>query len=139
MFGWRRRGTIIGKGLRVVGKVTAEGLVKVYGQIEGEVQCATLILARNAQLSGAIKADKVIIEGKVEGPIEGGNVVLKSRAHVLGDIHHQSLGIRKGAHFEGRSVQTHTATERQPEKAGKKLPRRASSTLEAVPAVEPAA
>ena len=44
MFGWRRRGTIIGKGLRVVGKVTAEGLVKVYGQIEGEVQCATLIL-----------------------------------------------------------------------------------------------
>ena len=139
MFGWRRRGTIIGKGLRVVGKVTAEGLVKVYGQIEGEVQSATLILARNAQLSGAIKAGKVIIEGKVEGPIEGGNVVLKSRAHVVGDIHHQSLGIRKGAHFEGRSVQTHTATERQPEKAGKKPPRRASSTLEAVPTVEPAA
>ena len=69
-----------------MGKVTAEGLVKVHGQIEGEVQCATLILARNAQLSGAIKADKVIIEGKVEGPIEGGNVVLKSRAHVVGDI-----------------------------------------------------
>jgi len=69
----------------------------------------------------------------------GGNVVLKSRAHVVGDIHHQSLGIRKGAHFEGRSVQTHTATERQPEKAGKKPPRRASSTLEAVPTVEPAA
>ena len=42
---------------------------------------------RNAQLSGAIKAGKVIIEGKVEGPIEDGNVVLKSRAHVVGDIH----------------------------------------------------
>lgn len=110
MFGWRRRGTIIGKGLRVVGKVTAEGLVKVYGQIEGELQCATLILSRNAQLSGAIKAGKVIIEGRVEGPIEGGNVVLKSRAHMIGDIHHQSLGIKKGAHFEGRSVQTHKAT-----------------------------
>ena len=46
MFGWRRRGTIIGRGLRVVGKVTAEGLVKVHGQIEGELQCATLTLAR---------------------------------------------------------------------------------------------
>jgi cytoskeletal protein CcmA (bactofilin family) len=139
MFGWRRRGTIIGKGLRVVGKVTAEGLVKVYGQIEGELQCATLILSRNAQLSGAIKAGKVIIEGRVEGPIEGGNVVLKSRAHVVGDIHHQSLGIKKGAHFEGRSVQTHKVNGRQPDKAGKKPPRRVSGTLEAVPTVEPAA
>lgn len=139
MFGWRRRGTIIGKGLRVVGKVTAEGLVKVYGQIEGELQCATLILSRNAELRGAIKAGKVIIEGRVEGPIEGGNVVLKSRAHMIGDIHHQSLGIKKGAHFEGRSVQTHKANERQPDKAGKRPPRRVSGTLQAVPTVEPAA
>ncbi len=139
MFGWRRRGTIIGKGLRVVGKVTAEGLVKVYGQIHGELQCGKLIVSRNAQLSGAIKAGRVVIEGKVEGPIEGGDVVLKSRAHVVGDIHHQSLGIEKGAYFEGRSVQVHKADERPPDKTNKKPPRRASGTLEAVPTVEPVA
>jgi cytoskeletal protein CcmA (bactofilin family) len=137
MFGWRRRGTIIGKGLRVVGKVTADGLVKVYGQVDGELQCARLIVARNAQVSGAIKAGKVVVEGKVEGPIEGGDVVLKSRSHVVGDIPHQSLGIEKGAHFEGRSVQTHQGNERQPDKAGKKPPRRVSGTLEAIPAAEP--
>jgi cytoskeletal protein CcmA (bactofilin family) len=32
-------------------------------------------------------------------------VVLKSRARVVGDIHHQSLAIERGAFFDGRSVQ----------------------------------
>jgi cytoskeletal protein CcmA (bactofilin family) len=70
MFGWRRRGTIIGEGLKVVGKVTAEGLVKVYGQIHSELQCGSLILSRKAELSGTITAGKVVIDGKVEGPIQ---------------------------------------------------------------------
>jgi cytoskeletal protein CcmA (bactofilin family) len=41
----------------------------------------------------------------VEGPIHGGEVVLKSQAHVVGDIHHQSLAIESGAYFDGRSAQ----------------------------------
>ena len=35
MFGSRRRGTVIAEGLKIVGNVTAEGLVEVNGQIEG--------------------------------------------------------------------------------------------------------
>jgi cytoskeletal protein CcmA (bactofilin family) len=140
MFGWRRRGTIIGEGLSVVGKVTAEGLVKVYGQIDGELQCASLILSRKAQLSGAITAGNVVIDGKVEGPIEAADVVLKSRAHVVGDIHHQSLNIKSGAYFEGRSVQPHEANGRQPDKAGKKQSRRAANSgRDAISAAEPVA
>jgi cytoskeletal protein CcmA (bactofilin family) len=45
----------------------------------------------------------------VEGPIRGGEIILKSQAHVIGDIHHQSLSIENGASFEGRSVQTRRA------------------------------
>ena len=43
------------------------------------------------------------MDGKVEGPIQGGEVILKSQAHVVGDIHHQSLAIESGAFFDGRS------------------------------------
>ena len=46
-----------------------------------------------------------MVDGKVEGPIQGGEVILKSQAHVVGDIHHQSLAIERGAYFDGRSVQ----------------------------------
>jgi cytoskeletal protein CcmA (bactofilin family) len=137
MFGWRRCGTIIGQGLKVEGKVTADGLVKVYGQIDGELQCASLVLARKAQFRGAVTADKVVIDGKVEGPIRAANVVLKPRAHVVGDIHHQSLDIRKGACFEGRSVQVQGPNGSQP--VGKKQTRRpASANLDLAPATDPA-
>ena len=43
--------------------------------------------------------------GKVEGPIRGGEVVLKSQAHVVGDVHYQSLAIESGAFIDGRLVQ----------------------------------
>jgi cytoskeletal protein CcmA (bactofilin family) len=121
MFGFRRGATIIGEGLKVVGNVTAEGRVEIYGRLDGEVQCKSLLLSRKAQLVGAVTAEHAIINGKVEGPIHAAHVTLKSRAHVVGDIHHQSLSIKKGAYFEGRSVQTSKEKEAVPEKAWKKL------------------
>jgi cytoskeletal protein CcmA (bactofilin family) len=105
MFGSRQRGMVIGKGLKIVGSVTAEGLVWVYGKIDGELHCTSLIIDRDAHISGAVTAKRVVVDGKVEGPIQGGEVVLKSRAQVVGDIHHQSLAIESGAFLHGRSVQ----------------------------------
>jgi len=46
----------------------------------------------------------VVVDGTVEGPIQGSDVILKSQAHVVGDIQHQSLSIESGAFFDGRSV-----------------------------------
>ena len=43
--------------------------------------------------------------GKSKVRVQGGKVVLKSRAQVVGDIHYQSLVIESGALFNGRSVQ----------------------------------
>jgi cytoskeletal protein CcmA (bactofilin family) len=127
MFGWRKRATIIGQGLKVVGKITAEGLVKIYGQVEGELNCTSLILARKAELKGAITAEKVVIDGKVEGPVDAADVVLGPSAHVIGDIRHQHLRIGKGAYFEGRSMHVQGPNGRAP--AGKKLRRTAGNLV----------
>jgi cytoskeletal protein CcmA (bactofilin family) len=126
MFGSRRGGTVIAEGLKIVGSVTAEGLVEVNGQIEGELHCTSLFISHKAQVAGTIIADRVVVDGRVEGPIHGGEVILKSQAHVIGDIHHQSLTVEKGAHFEGRVVRVHGADERQSDKV-KGTPRGAAS------------
>ena len=105
MFASRQRGTLIAKGLKIVGSVTAEGLVEVNGQIDGELHCTSLVIARGAHVNGTVAAERVVVDGTVEGPIHGGDVILKSQAHVVGDIHHQSLAIESGAFFDGRSVQ----------------------------------
>ena len=103
---FRRRGTIIAEGLKIVGSVTAEGLVEVNGQIEGDLFCTSLVVSPKASISGGIQAERVVVNGRVEGPIHGGEVVLKSHAHVVGDIQHETLAIEKGAYFDGRSVRS---------------------------------
>ena len=105
MFASRQRGTVIAKGLKIVGSVTAEGLVEVNGQIVAAGAGWLSPPSRGAHVTGIVAAERVVVDGTVEGPIQGGEVILKSQAHVVGDIHHQSLAIESGAFFDGRSMQ----------------------------------
>ena len=132
MFAPRQRGTVIAKGLKIVGSVTAEGLVEVNGQIDGELHCTSLVIARGAHINGVVVAERVVVDGKVEGPIQGGEVILKSQAHVVGDIHHQSLAIESGAFFDGHSVQIR-GNGQTPEKLEKKSLKQIANTRESLP------
>src|SRR5262245_4096089 len=105
MFGSRHQGTVIGKEWKIVGSVTADGLVWLYGQIDGELRCSSLVIDNAAYVSGTVAADRVLVDGKVVGSIHGGKVVLKSRAQVVGDLYYQSLAIESGASFDGRLLQ----------------------------------
>ena len=103
MFNLRRHGTTIAEGLKILGHVTADGLVDVRGQIEGEIECTALIVSRKAIVRGTILAERVQVDGRVEGPITSRDVILKSGAFVIGDICHETLVIESGAHFDGSS------------------------------------
>jgi len=104
MFALWRKGTVIADGLKIVGSVTAEGLVEVNGHVDGDLYCTSLVVSQKAFIHGGIQAKRVVVNGKVEGPIRGGEVILKSRAIVVGDIQTESLAVERGAYFEGRSV-----------------------------------
>jgi cytoskeletal protein CcmA (bactofilin family) len=80
MFGLTRRGTVIAEGLKIEGSVTAEGLVEVNGQIDGELHCTSLILSRRAHVTGVITADRVVVDRNVEGPIQAVDAVLIASA-----------------------------------------------------------
>ena len=111
---------------RIWPNVTAEGLVEVNGQIEGDVHCTSLTVSPKAQIVGSITAERVVVAGRVEGPIQGGDVVLKSQGHVVGDIRHQSLTIEKGAYFDGRASQAHGSNGSELATVGKNKPREVS-------------
>lgn len=124
MFGlFRRRTTIIAEGLKIVGSVTAEGLVEVNGHIEGDLHCTSLVISPKASIVGGVEADRIVVNGRVEGPVRGGEVVLKAHAHVVGDIQHQTLAVESGAYFDGRSVRSPATNVRLTEKFAAKLRR----------------
>ena len=127
---FRNKGTIIAEGLKIKGSVSAEGLVEVNGQIEGDVHCTSLFVSPKAVINGGVEADRVVVNGRVEGPIHGSEVVLKSHAYVVGDIKHKHLSIERGAYFEGRSIGSpQTSMQRAPEKLTARL--RKESALKA--------
>jgi cytoskeletal protein CcmA (bactofilin family) len=121
MFSKRSR-TMIAQGLKITGSVSAEGLIEVNGQIDGNVRCTFLLVSPKAVINGGIEAERVAVNGRVEGPIRGTDVVLKAGAHVVGDIQHQHLSIERGAYFQGRSVRTpETNARKAPEKLTARL------------------
>jgi cytoskeletal protein CcmA (bactofilin family) len=103
MFASKHTSTVIAEGLRIIGNVSSDGTVQVNGQIDGDLNCASITVSPKALINGVVKAQIVVVNGKVEGPIVGQEVLLKSQAFVTGDIQAQTLLTEPGAHFEGRS------------------------------------
>jgi cytoskeletal protein CcmA (bactofilin family) len=86
-----------------MGNLESKGEVTVEGQIQGDIHCAMLLVGENAQVTGGIIADEVVVRGRVLGSLRGNKVTLQSSAHVEGDIFHRALAIEQGAFFEGKS------------------------------------
>ena len=95
--------SIIGEDLTVVGNVSSKGEIQVDGEIQGDIECGSLLLGDKAQVQGSVSAEDVVVRGKVIGSVRGLRVTLQAQSHVEGDIFHQSLAIEQGAYFEGKS------------------------------------
>ena len=93
----------ISSGMTVVGKIVGDGVVKIYGRVEGELQAYNVMICEGAQVEGNVVAQELTIAGRVKGTIHAGRVKLNGTAVVEGDIFHQSLSIEDNAQFEGSS------------------------------------
>lgn len=92
----------ISSDLTIIGDVSSKGSVTLDGAIEGNIYCTSLIVTENGRVSGGIVANQeVTVNGKVMGTIRGRRVMLKSSAHVEGDIFHQGIGIDMGTRYDG--------------------------------------
>ncbi len=94
--------SVFAQGLKIVGTITGDGLVEIRGEVEGDLNCNSVVVCESANVSGNITAQQVVVDGALEGPILGGDVTLKSHAHLLSDIEYRSMTVEKGAFFEGR-------------------------------------
>jgi cytoskeletal protein CcmA (bactofilin family) len=69
----------VSSAMTIVGKITGEGTVKIYGRVEGELHATTILIS-----------DRAEVEGEIVAVVEG-------------DIYHRSLAIEEPARFEGSS------------------------------------
>lgn len=95
--------SIIGAGMRVVGDITAEGVVKVEGTIVGTVHAGRQVLvAKGGMVEGDLFAREAIVGGEVRGSIEATErVELQATSVVHGDVATKRLLVQEGGEVNG--------------------------------------
>ena len=95
--------TLISEGCKIVGLITGSGDFLVNGEVEGECDLrGTLTLARNGIWNGAIKADDVIVAGRLDGDFEArGKVEITDTARITGTVAGEAIAVAEGAVVEG--------------------------------------
>lgn len=102
--------TLIGADTRIEGNVHFSGGLRVDGAIRGNVTepngtPCTLILSEFGKIEGAVNASRVVINGKVIGPVKADQLIeLQSKARITGDVYYKSLEMHTGAVIEGKLV-----------------------------------
>lgn len=102
--------TILTSGCHFNGKLYTKGASRIGGKIEGSVVSeGLLVVEEEAEIIAEIKAEEVIIQGRVQGKLTAtGRVELCPTAEFEGDIATSSLIIREGAQFNGRATMVRT-------------------------------
>jgi cytoskeletal protein CcmA (bactofilin family) len=95
--------TVIGKGSVIEGLLTVQSSLRVDGRVQGQVQASdSLVVGKDGEIEGEIKARNAIIGGRVKNRILAtGKVVLEAHAVVHGEVKTGKLVIDEGAVFDG--------------------------------------
>jgi len=96
--------TIIGRGCRIKGDLTVDGIAIIDGVVSGNLIATGFVrLAENAAIEGNVVAESAKIYGRI-----GGNLKVKTRAFLGkrsklgGDLIAQRLRIEDGAFLNGK-------------------------------------
>ncbi len=102
--------TLVGVETRIEGDLHFNGGLRVDGAIRGSVSeqngtPSTLILSEHGKIEGAVTAAKIVLNGKVIGPVKSSHFIeLQTKARITGDLYYKSLEMHTGAVIEGKLI-----------------------------------
>lgn len=97
--------TIISNGVKVEGKVSSNGSIRLDGTIQGDISCqGNVTIGDQGEVFGKVDGQIITIGGKVEGMINAKEkLILESKADLKGDVFTKILVVEAGARFDGKS------------------------------------
>ena len=100
--------TLIAHGTRIEGNMKFEEGLRVDGEVHGAIHATgssgtLLVISEGAVAEGGLKADHVIINGTVRGPVEARELLeLQPKARIEGDVQYVALEMHQGAIISGQ-------------------------------------
>ena len=97
--------TIISNGVKIEGKITSTGSIRVDGTLQGDLNArGNVTVGEQGKINGEIIANIVTIGGHVVGTVNAKEkLVLETKCTLKGDIITKVLVIEGGAKFDGKS------------------------------------
>lgn len=95
--------SVIAQGMRIVGDIECNGVLKIEGIVEGSIRGPRqLLLGRQGEVKGDLHAREVVLGGKVEGKVVADErVEIQGTALVTGDVHTKSIIVLEGGRING--------------------------------------
>ncbi len=100
-FGGSSSPSLLGREIKVIGKISSEGALQLDGVLEGEITASKLVIEKSAKVVGSVTSEDLVIKGRIIGPVFGKKVRFGSSARVEGDTFHETIAIEDGAYYEG--------------------------------------
>lgn len=94
----------IGKSVVVKGELSGSEDLYLDGEVEGSIDLTehSIIIGPNGRIHADVRALDIIVHGKVDGNLYGGErVELKKSAVLVGDVFTKRVAIEDGAYFKG--------------------------------------
>lgn len=84
-------------GTRIVGDITAPGLLEIQGEVEGRVVADSVVIEERGLVNGEVQAAAIGIKGRFTGHLDGGTVRVHASARLQGTIRYDALSIEGGS------------------------------------------
>ena len=92
----------LGTEVTVTGNIGGQGNLHIDGRVDGDVNCASLIIGNSGQVNGNITADDAKIAGSVTGTVAAKVLTIEASARITGDLSYDSVSVETGAQVDGR-------------------------------------
>lgn len=102
-----RTDTLVGPGMRIEGRVAFHGVLRVYGEIDGDVACpddpaGVLVVEPAGRVAGSVAAPNLVVKGRLLGEMRSaGSIEILSGGSAEGDASYRTLDVRRGGRLVG--------------------------------------
>lgn len=99
--------TLIGAGLRVEGNIASTGVLRIQGDVLGDVTCdadsgGTVVVGKSGSVAGTVRARRIVVSGRVLGPLHSSeSIEVQPGALIAGDAFYRAIDIQAGGVLEG--------------------------------------
>ena len=101
----RATSAILASDTEIEGTINFDGIMRIDGKVNGKIstESGELVVSESGIVNATITTKSAVIDGRVDGEIIASDkVVLKQKAHLIGDLQAKHLVIEEGVVFVGR-------------------------------------